>query len=146
MGLVAAAPLRRQGCRAGNRHPSTGRVLGAEVRHHPRERGSARVITKAMQFGVGFPVRSTLSHSAWKRGKISKYQNGSVLAGMDAGADSASPVSLWAPPASLSPELTHSLPRTLLASQGEEEKIAVKMGSKSVSAAASALAERQTYL
>lgn len=38
------------------------------------------------------------------------------------------------------------LPSTSQESQGKEEKIAVKMVSKSVSAAASALAERRSYL
>lgn len=143
MRLVATA-LRKQhwgGCSAGQAKgiPGPAGVLGAGELHYPWECVAARIMTKNMQFGIGFPVRSTLSYTAWKRGRIPKYWKGSVLASTDASADS---VSLQRPPASLSSELIHPLSSTLLASQDKEEKIAVEMASESISEAASTLAER----
>ena len=63
MGLVVTA-LRKQHrgrllCHAGRAAglgtgtPGQARVLGAEELHHHRERLSARIMTKIMQFGIG---------------------------------------------------------------------------------------------
>lgn len=94
----------------------------AEELHHHWEHLFAGIWTQNMGFGPGFPVRS-------------KLQSSSAGASTDGGAASASPVLLQHLPSS-----------PALARQGKEEKIAAQMFSKSVSTAASALADRQTCL
>lgn len=106
----AALPC-RQGCRAGNRHPSTGRgAWGWGAAPPPGTFVCQNYDQNHATWHWAFQSDQHLPCTAWKRRRISKYWNGLVLAGMDTGADSASPVLVRGPPASLLPELIRSLP------------------------------------